>query len=89
MDYKVVDLRQKHLVAWQKHIKRLQPEEWEERGELPLIVYIDVFVKACIMAEMVEGVTVEDVDNMTYAEAYNLYDVLSTEMNERTALEKN
>lgn len=88
MDYKVVDLRQRHLVAWNIEIKRLQPEEWEERTELPMAVYIDVFIKACIRAGWLEGVTEDDVDDMTYAQAYELYEMLATEMNERTALEK-
>jgi hypothetical protein len=90
-DFQLVeDLRQRHLVNWAKAAKKLQPEDWESQSDLPMMVYVDVFVRAAIRSGWVDGLAEEDVEEMTYQEVYNLLFIpMQTFMTKATTLEKN
>jgi hypothetical protein len=79
MDYKFIDIRQRHYMAFWKATKRLQPEEWDDINDLPPEVYMDLLVRAAIDAGWfeeppdIDDMVPKDVDPiaLAVAELYN------------------
>lgn len=91
------DLRQRHLRDLNFEIKRRQPDLWQQNAageeldvtDLPLAVYYDVYAKSAIAANWVEGLTDEQVDDMTWQEITELVAALDEVYSAATMIKKN
>ncbi len=65
MEYKLIDIRQRHLRQFLINLKRFQPEEWENQEDLPVPLYYDLFVRSAVDADWFEKLEPE-LDDMKY-----------------------
>ena len=69
----ISDLKQRHLVAWTKEIRKQKPDDVENITQLPEIEFDDIGVKAAIVAGWFDGVNDPDVvDEMKGGEVSKL-----------------
>jgi len=66
MEYKFVDIRQRHYKAFLVGLKQFKPDEWEDIYDLPVNLYYDVLCRSAVKAGWFEdsSITEEYVDDM-------------------------
>jgi hypothetical protein len=66
---KIVELKNKHIAAWQRELRKAKPEDIAHVGELPDAMFSEIAVQCAFNAGWLEDVTQEQIDGLTFKQA--------------------
>ena len=69
---KIVELKNKHVAAWQREIKAARPGDVENIAQLPNAWFYDITIRAAFKAGWMPDATEDQIDDLTFKQAEKL-----------------